>query len=170
MQKKDEIKDFNKEIQELKKDFEELKQESECKEVKIQEYETHLKRLQADFENYQKRVDREKQDISNYSNEKIILKVLEAIDNFELTLKHIDNASKEDIVKGIQMTVKQLSNALESEGLKELEAKEKFDPFENEAIERLGEGDNISEVIQKGYSLKGKIIRPIKVKIGGKNE
>ena len=71
------------------------------------------------------------------------------------------------------MIEKQFLNALESEGLKEIILKEQFDPYENEAIERVGEGEDIVEVVQKGYSLKNKVIRPIKVKIGnngGQNE
>ena len=129
------------------------------KEVKT-DYLKDLQRLQAEFENFMKRSELEKQEITKYSNEKLIFKLLNVIDSFQLALKHNDD-------EGVKLIYSELMTLLESEGLSKISTNENFDPKFHEAlIQEEGEFDNkiISE-LQTGYMLKEKVIRPAKVKI-----
>lgn len=119
-----------------------------------------LQRLQAEFENYRKRVDCEKHDILENANEKLIVSLLDILDTFELALKHSDD-------EGVKMIYSQLYSLLEKNGLKLIEAKGKFNPEIHEVlVQEEGEGDNIIlEELQRGYFLNGKVVRPSMVKI-----
>ncbi|MDO4868887.1 MAG: nucleotide exchange factor GrpE [Bacillota bacterium] len=129
-------------------------------------------RLMADFQNYKKRVEKEKKDLYSYANEKIMTELLEVMDNFERALEQNAAAegSGEGFATGMEMIFKQLVNVLEKEGLKEIEALgEEFDPnFHNavmtEETEEYESG-KVSGVMQKGYTLNGKVIRPSMVKV-----
>lgn len=133
-----------------------------------------LQRLQAEFENYQKRISREKQDIISYSKEGLIISLLEITDNFERALKSIEKAeTKEQIREGISLIFQQFKKILEQEGVKAIESKNKpFNPNFHEAITKEHNKDleenTITEEFLKGYTLKGKVIRPSKVKISTK--
>ena len=137
-----------------------LEEETKLKE----EYLDNLKRLKAEFENYQKRIDREKIEFIKYAKEDLILNLLEILDNFERALC---NCKDDEFSKGINLIFKQLKDLLEKEGIKEIEKLEKFDPEKHEAlIAEKGEEGKILEELQKGYILHNKIIRPAKVKVG----
>lgn len=125
-------------------------------------------RLMADFQNYKKRVEKEKKDLYSYANEKLVTELLAVLDNFERALAHEDpgNGFKE----GMEMIFKQLMDVLEKSGLAEIAALgEDFDPnFHNavmtEETEEYESG-KVSGVLQKGYTLNGKVIRPSMVKV-----
>ena len=123
-------------------------------------YIEQIQRLQAEFDNFRKRVDREKQEIYKNANEELVFKLLAILDNFELALKHIDD-------KGVKMIYSELYSILEKEGLKSIKAQGKFNPEIHEALmqEQGGEDDKITEELQKGYTLNDKVIRASKVKI-----
>ena len=129
------------------------------KEVKI-DYLKDLQRLQAEFENFMKRSELEKQEIIKYSNEKLIFKLLNVIDSFQLALKHNND-------EGVKLIYSELMTLLESEGLSKISTKGDFDPKFHEAlIQEEGEFDNkIILELQPGYMLKEKVIRSAKVKI-----
>ena len=91
------------------------------KKSKEKEYLEQLQRLQAEFDNYRNRNDREKQEIYDNANEKFIVKLLDILDGFELALKHNND-------KGVEMIYSQLYSLLEKEGLKKIDANGKFDP------------------------------------------
>lgn len=131
------------------------------KKSKEKEYLEDLQRLQAEFDNYRKRVESKKQEIYADANKELIFKLLNILDSLELALKHNND-------KGIEMIYSQLYSLLENEGLKVIEVKGKFNPEIHEALitEKNGDGDKIVEELQKGYLLNGKVIRPSKVKIG----
>ncbi len=130
------------------------------KKAKEEEYLEQLQRLQAEFDNYRKRSDKEKQEIYDNANEKLIIRLLDILDSFELALKHNSD-------KGVEMIYSQLYSLLESKGLKIIKAKGKFNPEIHEALiqEKGYEEDMIIEELQKGYFLNDKVIRPSKVKI-----
>lgn len=127
-------------------------------------------RLMADFQNYKKRTEKEKADIYSYANEKIITEMLEVLDNFERALGQEE--SGDSFKEGMEMIFKQLGNVLEKAGLAEIAALgEDFDPnFHNavmtEETEEYESG-KVSGVMQKGYTLNGKLIRPSMVKVAG---
>lgn len=130
---------------------------------------TKYLRLMADFQNYKKRTEKQKSEIHAYANEKIVLKLIEVMDNFERAFGA--DASEEDSFKeGIEMIFKQLSDVLTDAGVKEIEAESTvFDPnFHNavmmEDTDKVESG-MVSEVLQKGYTLNGKVIRPAMVKV-----
>lgn len=140
------------------------------KDIQIQELTDTIKRLQADFENYKKRIEREKEQFVGYSCENIIKKILPFLDSFELSLKNSQN--HEDFLKGIELIYSQLWEILEKEGLEKIKAEgEMFNPEEHEALlsqQSEAKENTILEELQKGYMLKGKIIRPTKVKVAKK--
>lgn len=125
-------------------------------------------RLMADFQNYKKRVEKEKTDLYSYANEKIVTELLAVLDNFERALAHED--SGDGFKEGMEMIFKQLMDVLEKSGLAEIPALgEDFDPnFHNavmtEETEEYESG-KVSGVLQKGYTLNGKVIRPSMVKV-----
>ena len=127
---------------------------------KEKEYLDQLQRLQAEFDNYRKRIEKEKTEDSQQNNERLIIGLLNILDNLELALKH----TKEE---GVEMVYSQLYSLLEKQGLKTIKAEGKFNPELHEALtQEKGENDNlILEELQKGYTLNDKVIRPSKVKI-----
>lgn len=135
-------------------------------EIESKEYLNNLQRLQAEFENYQKRTQIEKQDLIKYSKQDLILKLLDILDNFERAIKNKDNK------EGINLIHKQLKETLEKEDVKQIK-ENTFNPERHEVIStEEGEENKILEEFQKGYTLYGKTIRTAKVKVGkgGKNE
>ena len=126
-------------------------------------------RLMAEFQNYKKRVAKEKQDIQSFANEKIITELLEVLDNFERSLEHSSDAD-ENYVKGMEMIFQQLKTAMEKAGLKEIQALgEDFDPAVHNALMQEEsdelESGKVSKVLQKGYKLNDKVIRAAMVAV-----
>lgn len=125
-------------------------------------------RLMADFQNYKRRTEKEKNDIYAYANEKLILGLLEVIDNFERAV--LSETADEKYAEGMEMIFKQLKGVLEKSGLEEIKALgEGFDPNFHNAVmtednDRFESG-SVTEVLQKGYTLNGKVIRPSMVKV-----
>lgn len=132
----------------------------EKKYKKKKDYLDDLQRLQAEFENYQKRTEKEKQDFIKYSKQDLILKLLDILDNFERALTSKDNQ------EGINLIYKQLKETLEKEDVKQIK-EDTFNPGKHEVIStEEGEENKILEVFQKGYTLHDKTIRTSKVKVG----
>ncbi|MEE0741627.1 MAG: nucleotide exchange factor GrpE [Emergencia sp.] len=129
---------------------------------------TKYLRLMADFQNYKRRVEKEKSDIYAYANEKIVSELLDVIDNFERALLH--EAADESFAEGMKMIFKQLTGVLEKAGLEEINALgEDFDPNFHNAVMTEDNADydsgKVTEVMQKGYMLNKKVIRPSMVKV-----
>ena len=163
--------------QEASEEKEETAEQAEAAEEKTEEKkeeapeedgDTKYLRLMADFQNYKKRVEKEKKDLYSYANEKLVTEILAVLDNFERALAHED--SGDGFKEGMEMIFKQLVDVLEKSGLAEIAALgEDFDPnFHNavmtEETEEYESG-KVSGVLQKGYTLNGKVIRPSMVKV-----
>jgi len=144
-----------------------------------------LQRTQAEFENYKKRVDKEKAEFVKYSKAELIQKILPTIDTFEIALKGNEKIKifssikstpyflhNEKFVKGMEMVYAQLISLLHAEGLKPIEALDKkFDPYLHEIMlkEKSDKDDGIVlEELQKGYMLNDKVLRHSKVKVSEK--
>ena len=137
-----------------------LEEETRLKE----EYLNDLKRITAEFQNYQKRIEQERIEFLKYSKKDLIIKLLDILDNFERALLNKDN--HEEFLKGIELTYKQLKEILEKEKVKKIEETH-FNPEKHEIISvEEGEENKILEEYQKGYSLYDKTVRPSKVKVG----
>jgi molecular chaperone GrpE len=146
----------------------ETEKEEEVKEEgKEDTEELRYLRLMADFQNYKKRVEKEKRDLYSYANEKMMNELLAVVDNFERALDH---DADEGFKEGIEMIFKQLQDVLEKSGLAEIPALgEEFDPNVHSAVmteeTEEYESGKVSGVMQKGYTLNGKVIRPSMVKV-----
>lgn len=175
--KKDEVKKDEKK-DEAKKDeiVEELSKLLKEKEETIKTLEERLLYLQAEFENFKKLKNKEKQDTLKFGNEELIKNLLPVIDNLERALEH---ASKTEDFKGIHEGVKivlsEFLKVLERSGLTRVEALgKKFDPNFHEAFFQEEKDDMEPETVisehQKGYLLNGRLIRPTMVSISKKSE
>lgn len=133
-----------------------------------EDLQTKFLRLSADFQNYRRRVDKEKSDIYAYANEKIVLQLLEVMDNFERAMQTADPEDK--YVQGIALIFKQLEDLLHKNNVEEIEAQGKsFDPaFHNAVMTEAAEDaepGTITKVLQKGYTMNSKVIRPAMVAV-----
>lgn len=140
-------------------------QTKDSKDLKIDELTNDLKRLQADFQNHCKRVEQEKKDFIEYASGGVLCKMLLIVDEMEIALKNMKSAEDR---KGIQMILDKIRKMLTEEGVTEMKCMgQKFDPYQHEAIlyENGKEDGIILDEIQKGYLMKGKILRYPKVKI-----
>ena len=129
---------------------------------------TKYLRLMADFQNYKRRTEKEKSDIYAFANEKIVSELLNVIDNFERAL---DAGNEGDsFVEGMNLIFKQLQGVLEKAGVVEIEALgREFDPNFHHAVmtedSEEYESGKVTAVLQKGYLLNNKVIRPSMVKV-----
>lgn len=154
---------FSKFKSEDKTDNEELDKVLKQKE----ELNTSLQRLQADFLNYKKRVEKEKESLVNYGVESLALEILPILDNFERALD-VEKDEKDSFYEGIQMIYDGLMGALDKNDIKEIDSLEKpFDPAYHHAVgmEETEEydKDTVIRTLQKGYIMKDKVIRPAMV-------
>ena len=127
-----------------------------------------LKYLQADFDNYRKKFDKEKEDIKKLANENLIKEMLVILDDFERSLNEVKD---EKTKAGLLLIYKNFFKILEKHGLRKIESiGEKFDPNYHEVLmkETSDKEGIILEEFQKGYMLNLKVIRPSQVKIGEK--
>ena len=125
-------------------------------------------RLMAEFQNYKRRSDKERNDIYSYANEKIIGELLEVADNFERALSSA--GGNDGFIKGMEMIFDQLKSVMAKAGTEEIEALGMdFDPNFHNAVMTEDSSDyesgKITAVFQKGYMLNGKVIRPSMVKV-----
>ena len=144
-------------------------------ELEVQEWKHSYTRKLAEFQNFTKRKETEVSEMKKYASEGIIIKLLDNIDNLE----RAENASAETknfdaLVEGVNMILRNLKYMLSEEGVEEVEADEgvQFNPYEHQAMmtEEKDDLDNdvIVQVFQKGYKLKGKVIRPAMVTVNKK--
>jgi len=137
---------------------------------KSDDYLNNLKFLQADFENYRKRTDREVREIEEFSTAGLIKKLIPVLDDLDLGVASAESTPQtKEFLEGIAMVRKRLLAALESEGLRELNSTGMpFDPELHEAVEKVqGEGSNdvVVEEIRKGYVFRDRVLRPSMVKV-----
>ena len=145
---KEKEEEVNKDIQNLEKSLQEALRKND-------EYLFLLQRLQADFENYKKRMVREREELVNLAEAELVSQLLPLMDNFEIALLHEKN-------EVLSMLYSQLKKMLFERGLEEIE-NALFDPYYHEAVATASDPekpeDAIIEVLKKGYRFKGSIIR-----------
>jgi molecular chaperone GrpE len=150
-------------------DLDEMAQELDEVRAELEETKDKLLRSLADFDNYRKRVDRERRELTRCANEELIRKLLEVVDNIERALEAAGKTKDlEGFRKGIELIDEHLKDILTREGLCPISCVgESFDPNYHEAvmaIEKEGEeSDKVVEEVQKGYTLDGRVIRASKV-------
>lgn len=165
---------------------EEMEEKSEWQ-VKAEEYLADLQRTQADFENYRKRQQESQKELGGYLIEKLVLDIVPVLDNFRSATMHVPPEQKDSPwVVGIQYIEKQLEDVVKSNGVEVIEVKEgdAFDPTIHEAVDSQQSTNNderpidneeqeteesqshkVAKVLQKGFRLAGKVIRPAKVTV-----
>jgi molecular chaperone GrpE len=135
------------------------------------EYLETLRRVQAEFENYRKRVIKEQTALVDRATSGLVEQLLPVLDSFELALKNLDSAGSDDIEsvrKGVELVYAELLGVLEKAGLSRIEAEGKpFDPNVHEAVmQEDGDGEPVvTDVLRTGYTLKGRVLRPAMVKV-----
>jgi molecular chaperone GrpE len=134
------------------------------------EYRDHLMRLQAEFDNYRKRVLKEQTRAVELASEPLVRRLLEVLDEFELALMAAEQRPDfEKFLHGVELVYAKLVETLKSEGLERIDAEGKpFDPERHEALmgSSSGEGDPlVADVLRQGYVLKGRVVRPAGVRV-----
>jgi molecular chaperone GrpE len=133
------------------------------------EYREHLQRLQAEFDNYRKRVLKEQTDAVERAAAPAILRLLEVLDDFELALMAATEKPEFDrFLHGVELVYAKLADTLKAEGLERIEAEGKpFDPERHEALMQTGDGEHLSvaDVLRPGYTLRGRVLRPAGVRV-----
>ena len=157
-----------------------FEEQLESEKKRSDDYLTRLKYLQADLENLKKRFDKETEHVKNYCNERLVVNLLDIVDELELAVKNgeISIPPTEGLLEGVEMTLKKLRKVLEQEGVSPIENPEgkAFDPTLHNAIAVVERDDvadsTVKEEIRKGYTMRGKVIRPtiVKVAIKPKNQ
>lgn len=135
------------------------------------EHQARTLRVQADFDNFRRRTQKEKEELAQYATSKLVTELLPVLDNFERALSTSPaGADSEAFIKGVNMIFRQLDGVLKSEGLTAMETVgQPFNPEYHQAIMQVESEEHeegiVTEEVQKGYLLKGKILRPAMVKV-----
>ena len=158
------VTDINSKLEEKK-----INDKMEELQKQIDEKDDKYKRLQAEYSNYMRRTQQEKETIGLYANEKIINELVPVLDSMERAMDACTD-KEDDMYKGIELVHKQLIGCLQKFGVEEIAAlNEEFDPnlhlaVMQESVEGV-EPNKVVMVLQKGYKLKTKVIRPTMVKV-----
>lgn len=129
---------------------------------KVADLENKWKRALADYDNLQKRIGREKEEFIKFATCVLIDKILAVLSDLERAQAHLKD-------QGLELAIGKLKDVLKKEGLEEIEVSgKKFDTQLMECVEKVkGEENKIIEVVNKGYLMHGRVLRPAQVKVGG---
>ena len=135
-----------------------------------QQYLDHLRRLQAEFDNYRRRVAKEQAELAELGSMPVVRRLLEVLDDFELALMSAEDQPDFDrFLKGIELVYSKLVDALKAEGLERMPAEgAAFDPRLHEALLQTGDGEGdpiVADVLRPGYILKGRVVRHAGVRV-----
>ena len=141
-------------------------------EAEVQEKNDRILRLQADFENFRRRTAKEKEELAAVITQNLLTDLLPLLDNFERAMA-VEQTDVEAFQKGVEMIFTQLREVMEKHGLEHIDAEgQPFDPNVHQAVMRVENPDvedgTITQVLQKGYQAKGRVIRPAMVQVAGK--
>jgi molecular chaperone GrpE len=134
----------------------------------VRELQDRLVRVQADFENYKKRAARENEAARESASAATLLEILPIVDEFEIAISYMGHEPAKEFRHGMELIYSKMKDFLKKEGVEEMKAAgESFDPYKHEAL-RQDEGDEgkVVEVVVKGYTFKGKVLRHAKVVVG----
>lgn len=153
----------------MQEEIEALKGQVEKLTGDLQEKKDRLLRLQADFENFRRRSAKEREEISAVVTQNFCKDMLPLLDNFERAMA-AETKDVEAFQKGVEMIFTQFQEVLKKNGLEQIEAVgQKFDPNFHQAVMRVEdperEDDTVAQELQKGYMVKGRVIRPSMVQV-----
>jgi molecular chaperone GrpE len=160
-------------LQETPEAAEAGKEEGPSSEKELAELRDKYLRLYAEFENYKKRVQKDKEELAKYCNEAVLYEILPVIDNLELALSHAAGDISGGLVKGVEITLREFQRITEKFGLAPIEAKGKpFDPAVHHAMSQVERSDvedrTVVEEFRKGYKFGDKVLRPSLVAVSKK--
>ena len=140
-------------------------------EAELKEKNDRILRLQADFENFRRRTAKEKEELAAVITQNILTDLLPLLDNFERAME-VEQTDGKAFRKGMEMIFTQLCEVLDKYGLESIEAEgQPFDPNFHQAVMRVENPDvgdgTITQVLQKGYRVKGRVVRPAMVQVAG---
>jgi molecular chaperone GrpE len=141
--------------------------------AKAEEYLASWQRAQADFINFKRRTEQERQDFRNFANADLVLALLPVLDDLDRALEHVPSEFAEnDWVEGVRAVARKFRTSLEAQGVKPIEAQgQPFDPGRHEAVRQdKGPEGVVIEEYQKGYTLHDKLLRPARVVVGNGEE
>jgi molecular chaperone GrpE len=143
-----------------------LEEQLAALEAERDEHLNDLKRVAAEFENYRKRVLRDQESLVARAHERLVKELLPVLDDLERALAAAEEHEEAKLEEGVRLVHRSLSDLLTKEGLAEIETEGKFDPHVHEALlsqpSDKDEG-SVIEVVQKGYKLGDKVLRPARV-------
>ena len=153
-------------------DVETLKQALAEEKKKVEDYLANWQRAQADFINYKRRTEQERQDFNRFANANLILSLLPVLDDLERALDSTPKTAKHGWLEGIRLVERKFKSSLEAQGLTPMKALgEPFDPNFHEAVRQdKGKEGIVVEEFQKGYMLGDRVLRPAKVVVGNGEE
>jgi molecular chaperone GrpE len=185
MSKKKKVEDEKVKAKEMLKN-EKIEEETEDKEIKdeetledkmakieadLEDWKNAYMRKNAEFQNFTKRKQNEVEELRKYASEKVILKVLEAVDNLERGVAaSAETKDFDSLIKGVEMTLSQMHGIMNTEGVEPIESVGKeYDPHFHQAVMTENcentDNDHITMELQKGYKMKDRVIRPSMVKV-----
>jgi molecular chaperone GrpE len=135
-------------------------------EAERDEYLNDLKRVAAEFENYRKRAARDQESLVARAHERLVKELLPVLDDLERALAAAEEHQEAKLEEGVRLVHRELAAVLQREGLAEIETNGHFDPHVHEALLSLpsdAEEGSVIEVVQKGYKLGDRVVRPARV-------
>ena len=142
-------------------------------EAERDEYLNDLKRVAAEFENYRKRVSRDQESLVARAHERLVKELLPVLDDLERALAAAEEHEEAKLEEGVRLVHRELKAALDREGLAEIETDGVFDPHVHEALlsqPSEAEEGSVLEVLQKGYKLGDRVLRPARVVVAAAQE
>ena len=146
-----------------------LDEETETLRREVEDLSDRHLRLAAEFDNYRRRVDRERQEVWSRAQADLAGRLLDVLDDLERVAHH--SSGESPLLEGVQLVEKKLRTVLDAAGLEQIEAENAgFDPNSMEAVamvptENPDEDDVVSDVFQRGYRFKGQLLRPARVRV-----
>jgi molecular chaperone GrpE len=150
-----------------------LEEKLEALEAERDERLDDLQRLAADFDNYRKRVARDQESLVARAHERLVKELLPVLDDLERALAAAEEHEEAKLEEGVRLVHRELADALQREGLAEIETNGRFDPHVHEALlaqPSEAEEGSVIEVVQKGYRLGDHVLRPARVVVAGPRE
>lgn len=150
-------------------DIDQLRAELEGERAKAQSYYQSWQRAAADYQNFKRRVEEDRSEVARFANASLIINLLPLMDDLERALKSVDaHLASLTWVDGIRLIYRKFQALLEMAGVEEIEADgQSFDPSQHEAVSQApGEDNKVISVVQKGYRLGDRVIRPAMVVVG----
>ena len=150
-----------------------LEEQVAALEAERDEHLNDLKRVAAEFENYRKRVSRDQESLVARAHERLVKELLPVLDDLERALAAAEEHEEAKLEEGVRLVHRELKAALDREGLAEIETEGVFDPHVHEALlsqPSEAEEGSVLEVLQKGYKLGDRVLRPARVVVAAAQE